>query len=109
VKRLAADRRRWKSFVAALCSYTGDNRKWWCLILVRLAWRKFYFSCVNIGREGLASNAWVGYVVWVPVLIARLWRQLDTSHVQRGDARGYKGASVVCWHSVDIRVGVWLR
>jgi hypothetical protein len=24
---LAADRSRWKSFVAALCSYTGDNRK----------------------------------------------------------------------------------
>jgi hypothetical protein len=29
VKRLAADRSRWKSFVEALCSYTGDNRKWW--------------------------------------------------------------------------------
>jgi hypothetical protein len=29
VKRLAADRSRWKNFVAALCSYTGDNRKWW--------------------------------------------------------------------------------
>jgi hypothetical protein len=28
VKRLAADRSRWKSFVAALCSSTGDNRKW---------------------------------------------------------------------------------
>jgi hypothetical protein len=27
MKRLAADRSRWKSFVAALCSYTGDNRK----------------------------------------------------------------------------------
>jgi hypothetical protein len=27
VKRLAADRSRWKNFVAALCSYTGDNRK----------------------------------------------------------------------------------
>jgi hypothetical protein len=27
VKRLAADRSRWKSFVKALCSYTGDNRK----------------------------------------------------------------------------------
>jgi hypothetical protein len=27
VKRLAADRNRWKSFVEALCSYTGDNRK----------------------------------------------------------------------------------
>jgi hypothetical protein len=27
VKRLAADRSRWKSFVDALCSYTGDNRK----------------------------------------------------------------------------------
>jgi hypothetical protein len=27
VKRLAADRSRWKSFVAAFCSYTGDNRK----------------------------------------------------------------------------------
>jgi hypothetical protein len=27
VKRLAADRSRWKSFVEALCSYTGDNRK----------------------------------------------------------------------------------
>jgi hypothetical protein len=26
VKRLAADRSRWKSFVAALCS-TGDDRK----------------------------------------------------------------------------------
>jgi hypothetical protein len=26
VNRLAADRSRWKSFVAALCSYTGDNR-----------------------------------------------------------------------------------
>jgi hypothetical protein len=29
VKRLTADRSRWKSFVEALCSYTGDNRKWW--------------------------------------------------------------------------------
>jgi hypothetical protein len=29
VKRLAADGSRWKSFVEALCSYTGDNRKWW--------------------------------------------------------------------------------
>jgi hypothetical protein len=27
VKRLTADRSRWKSFVEALCSYTGDNRK----------------------------------------------------------------------------------
>jgi hypothetical protein len=27
VKRLAADRNRWKCFVEALCSYTGDNRK----------------------------------------------------------------------------------
>jgi hypothetical protein len=27
VKRLAADRSRWRSFVEALCSYTGDNRK----------------------------------------------------------------------------------
>jgi hypothetical protein len=27
VKRLAEDRSRWKSFVEALCSYTGDNRK----------------------------------------------------------------------------------
>jgi hypothetical protein len=27
VKRLAVDRSRWKSFVDALCSYTGDNRK----------------------------------------------------------------------------------
>jgi hypothetical protein len=27
VKRLAADRSRWKSFVDALRSYTGDNRK----------------------------------------------------------------------------------
>jgi hypothetical protein len=27
MKRLAADRSRWKSFVEALCSYTGDNRK----------------------------------------------------------------------------------
>jgi hypothetical protein len=27
VKMLAADRSRWKSFVEALCSYTGDNRK----------------------------------------------------------------------------------
>jgi hypothetical protein len=27
VKRLAADRSRWKSFVEALCSYTGDNRQ----------------------------------------------------------------------------------
>jgi hypothetical protein len=27
VKRLAVDRSRWKSFVEALCSYTGDNRK----------------------------------------------------------------------------------
>jgi hypothetical protein len=27
VKRLAADRSRWKSFVAALCSSTGDDRK----------------------------------------------------------------------------------
>jgi hypothetical protein len=27
VRRLAADRSRWKSFVEALCSYTGDNRK----------------------------------------------------------------------------------
>jgi hypothetical protein len=27
VKRLAADRSPWKSFVEALCSYTGDNRK----------------------------------------------------------------------------------
>jgi hypothetical protein len=26
---LAADRGRWKSFVEALCSYTGDHRKWW--------------------------------------------------------------------------------
>jgi hypothetical protein len=26
-ERLAADRGRWKSFVEALCSYTGDNRK----------------------------------------------------------------------------------
>jgi hypothetical protein len=26
VKRLAADRSRWKSFMEALCSYTGDNR-----------------------------------------------------------------------------------
>jgi hypothetical protein len=26
-KRLAADRSRWKSFVEALRSYTGDNRK----------------------------------------------------------------------------------
>jgi hypothetical protein len=32
VKRLAADGSRWKSFVKALCSYTGDNRRWrwWC-------------------------------------------------------------------------------
>jgi hypothetical protein len=29
VKRLAADRSRWKSFLEALCSYTGDSRKWW--------------------------------------------------------------------------------
>jgi hypothetical protein len=29
VKRLAGDRSRWKSFMEALCSYTGDNRKWW--------------------------------------------------------------------------------
>jgi tRNA A-37 threonylcarbamoyl transferase component Bud32 len=27
VKRLAADRSHWKSFVEALCSCTGDNRK----------------------------------------------------------------------------------
>jgi hypothetical protein len=27
VKRLAEDRSRWKSFVEALCSYTGDSRK----------------------------------------------------------------------------------
>jgi hypothetical protein len=27
VKRLATDRSRWKTFVEALCSYTGDNRK----------------------------------------------------------------------------------
>jgi hypothetical protein len=27
VKRLAAGRSRWKSFVEAICSYTGDNRK----------------------------------------------------------------------------------
>jgi hypothetical protein len=27
VKRLAADRSRWKSFMEALCSYTGDNTK----------------------------------------------------------------------------------
>jgi hypothetical protein len=27
VKRLAGDRSRWKSFMEALCSYTGDNRK----------------------------------------------------------------------------------
>jgi hypothetical protein len=27
VKRSAADRGHWKSFVEALCSYTGDNRK----------------------------------------------------------------------------------
>jgi hypothetical protein len=27
VKRLAADRSRWKGFVEAVCSYTGDNRK----------------------------------------------------------------------------------
>jgi hypothetical protein len=27
VKRLAADRSRWKSFIEALCSYTRDNRK----------------------------------------------------------------------------------
>jgi hypothetical protein len=27
VKMLATDRSRWKSFVEALCSYTGDNRK----------------------------------------------------------------------------------
>jgi hypothetical protein len=27
VKMLAGDRSRWKSFVDALCSYTGDNRK----------------------------------------------------------------------------------
>jgi hypothetical protein len=26
VKWLAADRSRWRSFVKALCSYTGDNR-----------------------------------------------------------------------------------
>jgi hypothetical protein len=27
VKRLAADRSRWKTFVESLCSYKGDNRK----------------------------------------------------------------------------------
>jgi hypothetical protein len=27
VKRLAADRSGWKSFVEAICSYTGDNRR----------------------------------------------------------------------------------
>jgi hypothetical protein len=27
VKRLAADISPWKSFVEALCSYTGDNKK----------------------------------------------------------------------------------
>jgi hypothetical protein len=27
VKRLAVDRSHWKSFVEALCSYTGDNMK----------------------------------------------------------------------------------
>jgi hypothetical protein len=27
VKTLTADRSRWKSFMEALCSYTGDNRK----------------------------------------------------------------------------------
>jgi hypothetical protein len=27
VKRLAADRSRWKNFVETLCSYAGDNRK----------------------------------------------------------------------------------
>jgi hypothetical protein len=26
VKWLAADRNRWRSFVKAFCSYTGDNR-----------------------------------------------------------------------------------
>jgi hypothetical protein len=29
VKWLAADRSRWRSFVKALCSYTGDSRNWW--------------------------------------------------------------------------------
>jgi hypothetical protein len=30
VKWLAADRSRWRSFVKALCSYTGDKRnRWW--------------------------------------------------------------------------------
>jgi hypothetical protein len=33
MKRLAADRSRWKSFVEALYSYTGDNRKWWWWII----------------------------------------------------------------------------
>jgi hypothetical protein len=27
MKSLGADRSRWKSFVEALCSYIGDNRK----------------------------------------------------------------------------------
>jgi hypothetical protein len=27
VKRLAVNRSHWKSFMVALCSYTGDNRK----------------------------------------------------------------------------------
>jgi hypothetical protein len=27
VKRLEADRSRWKSFVEAICAYTGDKRK----------------------------------------------------------------------------------
>jgi hypothetical protein len=39
----------------------------------------------------------------VSVLIVGLRRQLV--YVGRGGARGYNGTSLVCWHSVAIRVG----
>jgi hypothetical protein len=42
VKRLAADRSHWKSFVAALCSSTGDDRKWWCSFL-----RTVFLICLH--------------------------------------------------------------
>jgi hypothetical protein len=64
VKRLAADRSRWKSFVAALCSSTGDDRKWWCWcsiyskLLLHFTWGRslstqIYAAIIELNSTGI--------------------------------------------------------
>jgi hypothetical protein len=52
-KRLAAYRSCWKSFVEALCSYTGDSRKlWWWLYYIAedttLQWQVICMWCSSV-------------------------------------------------------------